>query len=312
MERFFRIVLISIFITGNVYAQKSSVTKAYINKYKDVAIKEMKRTGIPASITLAQGILESNSGQSRLAVKGNNHFGIKCHKNWKGRKIIHDDDKKNECFRKYRSALDSYKDHSDFIKNGQRYAFLFDYKTTDYKSWARGLKKANYATEKRYAELLIKIIENYELYKYDNKKYKKKEKKEKQKQELADIDNLIINPFKDEIQERNRIDYVTVKKGDTFYGIAKKFDLVLWQLYKYNDLEEDAILKLGQILYLQPKRNKAEAGNKYHTVKNGETMYSISQLYGIKLKRLYKKNNMRMRAKAVTGQELNLRKKKSD
>ena len=129
---------------------------------------------------------------------------------------------------------------------------------------------------------------------------------------MADIDNLIINPFKDEIQERNRIDYVTVKKGDTFYGIAKKFDLVLWQLYKYNDLEEDAILKLGQILYLQPKRNKAEAGNKYHTVKNGETMYSISQLYGIKLKRLYKKNNMRMRAKAVTGQELNLRKKKSD
>ena len=305
---FFSIVSISFGQSRNAKAE------AYIKKYRDLAIKEMKRTGIPASITLAQGILESNSGQSRLAVKGNNHFGIKCHSEWKGRKIIHDDDKKNECFRKYRSAYDSYKDHSDFIKKGQRYAFLFEYKTTDYKSWAKGLKKANYATEKRYAELLIGIIENYELCKYDSKKYKKKskEKKPKPKQELADVDNFIINPFKDEIQERNRIDFIVVKKGDTFYGIAKKFDVLLWQLYKYNELEEDAILKPGQIIYLQPKRNKAEAGNKYHTVQKGETMYDISQLYGVKLKKLYKKNNMRLKDKAVAGQKISLRKQVED
>ncbi len=307
------IILLVAFHGLNAYSQ-SSKTKVYIKKYKDIAVKEMKRTGVPASITLAQGILESNSGQSRLAVKGNNHFGIKCHSDWKGRKIIHDDDKKNECFRKYRSAYDSYKDHSDFIKNGQRYSFLFNYKPTDYKSWAKGLKKANYATEKRYAELLIDIIEDYELYKYDSKKGRKKAKEKDRgpKQELADIDNLVINPFKEEIQTQNRINYIVVKKGDTFYGIAKKFDVMLWQLYKYNELEENAILKPGQILYLQPKRNKAEAGKKHHTVGTGETMYSISQLYGIKLKRLYKKNNLKFGDKAIAGHELNLRKKKNE
>jgi len=277
----------------------------------------MKRTGIPASITLAQGILESNSGQSRLAVKGNNHFGIKCHSDWRGRKIIHDDDKKNECFRKYRSAYDSYKDHSDFIKKGQRYAFLFNYKTTDYKSWAKGLKKAGYATEKRYAELLIKIIEDYGLYKYDSRKYKKEEKKKekeekKQKRELADIDNLVIEPFKPETLERNRIDYVVVKKGDTFYGIANKHNLMIRQLHKYNELSEDSILKPGQIIYLQPKRNKAVAGNKYHIVAAGETMYSISQEYGIKLKKLYKKNGLRKGREPEVGIELSLRKNISD
>lgn len=308
--------IITLFLITIVYTANSqnNNTKEYIRKYKDIAIKEMKRTGVPASITLAQGILESSSGKSKLAVKGKNHFGIKCHSNWKGKKVIHDDDKKNECFRKYKSVYDSYRDHSDFIKNGQRYNFLFDYKPTNYKAWARGLKKANYATEKRYAELLIEIIEDYKLYKYDSKKGRKKAKEEAKipKQVLADIDNLEINPFKSEIQIKNRINYVVVKKGDTFYGIAQKTDVMLWQLYKYNELEENAILKPGQILYLQPKRNKAEAGKKYHTIKWGETMYSISQLYGIKLKKLYQKNNIKFGDKAIAGQKLNLRKTKDE
>lgn len=308
--------IITLFLITIVYTANSqnNNTKEYIRKYKDIAIKEMKRTGVPASITLAQGILESSSGKSKLAIKGKNHFGIKCHSNWKGKKIIHDDDKKNECFRKYKSVYDSYRDHSNFIKNGQRYSFLFDYKPTNYKAWARGLKKANYATEKRYAELLIEIIEDYKLYKYDSKKGRKKAKEEAKvpKQVLADIDNLEINPFKSEIQIKNRINYVVVKRGDTFYGIAQKTDVMLWQLYKYNELEEDAILKPGQILYLQPKRNKAEAGNKYHTIKWGETMYSISQLYGIKLKKLYQKNNIKFGDKAIAGQKLNLRKTKNE
>lgn len=308
--------IITVFFIAIVFSANSqnNKTKEYIRKYKDIAIKEMKRTGVPASITLAQGILESNNGQSRLAIKGKNHFGIKCHSGWKGKKIIHDDDKKNECFRKYKSVNDSYRDHSDFIRNGQRYSFLFNYKPTNYKAWAKGLKKANYATEKRYAEFLIEIIEDYELYKYDSKKGRKKTKEDDKapKQVLADIDNLEINPFKSQIQTKNRINYVVVKKGDTFYGIAQKFDVILWQLYKYNELKEDAILKPGHILYLQPKRNKAEAGNKYHTVKSGETMYSISQLYGVKLKKLYQKNNIKFGDKAIAGQKLNLRKKKNE
>ncbi|MCK4662786.1 MAG: glucosaminidase domain-containing protein [Bacteroidales bacterium] len=314
------IILINIILLFNIsYSQSDNnrlTPKEYAKKFSELAIKEMKRSGVPASITLAQGILESDCGNSRLARKANNHFGIKCHSNWKGRKIIHDDDKKNECFRKYKSVYDSYRDHSDFLKYGQRYQFLFKLKTTDYKGWAKGLKKAGYATEKKYANLLISIIESNKLYIYDStkkikKSRQKKDKKKKQKdKQLADIDDYTIDPFKAEVQQKNDIDYIIIKKGDTFYGISKKFDLMLWQLYKYNDLKEGAILNEGQILYLQPKRKKAELPNKYHFVEKGETMYSISQLYGIKLKSLYKKNLMKQGSEPKEGNELWLRKKK--
>ena len=141
--------------------------KDYIKEYNSLAIKEMKRSGIPASITLAQAMLESDNGNSTLARKANNHFGIKCHSSWKGAKVYHDDDKRNECFRKYKSIYSSYIDHSDFITNNNRYQFLFELSLSDYKAWAKGLQKAGYATSRTYAELLIKIIDNNQLYVYD-------------------------------------------------------------------------------------------------------------------------------------------------
>ena len=266
---------------------KKTTVKEYISTYKGLAIKEMKRTGIPASITIAQGILESDAGNSRLAVKARNHFGVKCHSSWKGKKIYHDDDAKHECFRKYKSVYDSYRDHSDFIKNGQRYQFLFKYKITDYKNWAKGLKKAGYATDRKYAVNLIRIIETYNLDRLDSKKKikedKKKEKEPKRKKEKVDFDNYTIDPFKTDTKQNNGIDYVIVKKGQTAYAIAKKYDMMVWQIIKYNELDQAATIKEGQYIYLQPKKKKADIYNKYHTVSAGETMYGIAQKYGIKL-----------------------------
>ncbi len=286
--------------------------KQYVNKYKDLAIKEMWRSRIPASITLAQAMLESDNGNSTLAVKSNNHFGIKCHGNWDGEKVFHDDDRRNECFRKYNTVYESYVDHSDFIANGNRYEFLFGFQTTDYKSWARGLQSAGYATSRTYANLLIKIIEDNQLYIYDNPNYTGSAEYSNDsgfgnQQILGDVDNFTINLRKHVVKENNRIDYIIVNDGDTFEGITKEFGMLPFELYKYNEVEESTKLKPGQILYLQPKRNKAKAGSNYHIVKEGETMYSISQLYGIKLKKLYEKNLMEFGTKPQTGQKIWLR-----
>lgn len=317
--RIFAILLIFTTLQGvNQMLFAQSTVNQYIEKYADLAMKEMKRTGIPASITLAQGILESDAGNSRLAVKANNHFGIKCHSNWKGKRIYHDDDARNECFRKYKSVYDSYKDHSDFIKNGQRYQFLFNYKSTDYKSWAKGLKKAGYATDRRYDENLIRIIETYNLHQFDSEKIENeikkqdKSKEKKRKDEKVDFDDYTINPFKEDVMMNNEIEYIIVKKGQTVYAIAQKYDLMQWQIIKYNDLDENATIKEGQILYLQPKKNKASINNKTHTVKEGESMYDISQQYGIKLKQLYKKNRMEHDSVVQPGDTLNLRRKKKN
>lgn len=307
------IIVFSVSISStNIYAQNT--VKEYIEEYADLAVKEMKRTGIPASITLAQGILESDAGNSRLATKANNHFGIKCHANWRGKKIYHDDDAKNECFRKYKSVYESYKDHSDFIKRGQRYQFLFDYKTTDYKSWAKGLKKAGYATDRKYADNLIRIIETYNLHQFDSKKYakekKKEEKERKRREEKVDFDDFTIDPFKEDVTMNNGIECVKVEKGQTVYAIAEKYDMMQWQLIKYNDLDENATIKEGQILYLQPKRNKASIENKIHVVAESETLYDISQKYGVKMKKLMKKNHLKNFTDIQPGDTLNLRRKK--
>lgn len=287
--------------------------KDYINQYKDLAIREMKRSRIPASITLAQALLESNNGNSTLARKANNHFGIKCHSNWTGAKIYHDDDRRNECFRVYKTVYESYIDHSDFIANGVRYQFLFDLKTTDYKGWAKGLQKAGYATSKTYAHLLVKIIEDNQLYVYDNPEYSVSGITDAtiidtQQVVLGDVDNFKINLNKHVVRERNRIDYIIVKEGDTFESITEEFGMLPFELYKYNEVDKSAKLTVGQVLYLQPKRNKAEVGNDFHEVKEGETMYFISQLYGIKLKKLYEKNLMDEGAEPKTGQKIWLRK----
>lgn len=286
--------------------------KDYITSYNDLAIKEMKRSKIPASITLAQAMLESDNGNSSLARKSNNHFGIKCHNGWNGGKVYHDDDKRNECFRKYNTVYDSYKDHSDFITKGSRYAFLFELDPSDYKSWANGLQRAGYATSKTYANLLIKIIEDNQLYIFDQGGSLANNKMDEynvdsQNVVLADVDNFKIYTEKHRVYSKNRIDYIIVKKGDTFQSITEELGMLPWELYKYNETENDSKLIEGQILYIQPKRNKAEHGYDFHKVKEGETMYAISQMYGIKINKLYEKNLMDLGTEPTPGQKLWLR-----
>ena len=303
----------------------------YVRKYADLAMSEMRRTGIPASVTLAQAVIESDYGRSRLARQANNHFGIKCHNGWKGGKIYHNDDRRNECFRKYGEAGESYKDHSDFLSQGSRYNFLFDLRQDDYKGWARGLKRAGYATNPRYANMLIGMIEENNLHVYDEIVISGRGKDEneiyaslnnisetgtgeiegiKAGEDIID-DNFVVTRSS-RIQLRNRIEYILVREDDTFESLAEEFELLKWEIYRYNDLNDDARLYPGQILYLQPKRNRAEAGNDYHIVKEGETMNTISQHYGIKLKALYEKNRMDPGYEPPPGTELWLRKLKPE
>ena len=302
-------------LNQNDVAYISQDRKTYISNYKDLAIKEMNRCGIPASITLAQALLESDNGNSTLARKANNHFGIKCHNGWKVGKIYHDDDKRGECFRKYSNVYDSYYDHSDFIVNGSRYKFLFDYSSSDYKSWAKGLQKAGYATNRNYANLLIKIIDDNQLHIYDTGFIAINEldqETDSQHVRLGNVDNFKIQVNKHTISEKNRIDYIIVKKGDTFESLTEEFQKLSWELYSYNELGKDAILTEGQVIYLQPKRNSAEPGKNFHEVKEGETMHSISQLYGVKVKKLYEKNRMKEGEEPELGQKLWLRKIKPE
>lgn len=276
----------------------------YVEKYKDAAVREMLMHGVPASITLAQGMLESGNGNSPLAVYANNHFGIKCHRGWEGLIFIQDDDEKNECFRKYGSVQDSYSDHSAFLSGRARYASLFDLKKTDYKGWAKGLKKAGYATNPKYPQLLIGIIEQHKLFEYDRVKEMpsiKPKPHEYANRPLLKGRKVLIN---------NGVKYILVKHGDTYFKIANNLELMLWQVYKYNDLKKNDKLKSGQIIYLQPKRSKAQRGYNYHIVKRGETMYSISQKYAIRLKSIYKKNGMSQDTHVRPGQKLWLRKVK--
>ena len=288
----------------------------YIKKYKDLAIREMKRTGIPASITLAQGMLESGCGNSTLARKANNHFGIKCHDSWNGPRVYHDDDRRNECFRKYNDVYESYEDHSEFLTQTNRYEFLFDYKPTQYKAWAKGLKKSGYATSRTYSKKLIELIERYNLHRFDTPEGRRVassvETNPGSSNSLGNVDNFEISHPGHKVRMKNRIDYIIVKKGDTFNSLNEELELLPWELRKYNDLEKDSELKPGQILYIQPKRNKAGVGNNYHIVKEGDTMHSISQLYGIKLEKLYKKNNMEKGDEIEPGKKLWLRSQKPE
>lgn len=287
----------------SVFAQRNRIsTSEYIEKYKDIAIVEMKRSGIPASITLAQGIIESASGNSTLAKEANNHFGIKCHK-WTGPAFYQDDDARNECFRKYNNPEESYRDHTDFLRQGKRYAFLFDYKSNDYKNWAYGLKKAGYATNPRYPQDLIKAIEENSLHQFDDGDYKKSERS------IYKEENFIVDIKRRKIFEKNRIKYIIAEKDDNIASLTKELDLALWQIAKYNELPTDYQPVEGELLYIQPKRNSAEYGYDFHVVKEGENMHSISQMYGIKLKKLYRKNRMEAGSEPEIGQKLWLRKR---
>lgn len=303
--------ILVIVIPNLLFGQKRLTKEDYINKYKDIAIYQMKSQGVPASIILAQGLLESDNGNSKLAVKANNHFGIKCHKGWNGSTFYQDDDAKNECFRKYSNPERSYRDHSDFLRGARRYSTLFDLKPTDYKGWANGLKKAGYATNPNYANMLIKIIEENKLYIYDQGIAVEVQSPTKGLGELVDIDHFVIDMNNQrKVYSRNRIKYIKAKKDDTFESLTKELELLPWQLLKYNELTKDSSLRDGQELYIQPKRNKAEVNHTVHVVEKNETIYSISQMYGIKSSKLYRRNRMKPNESVEVGQVIYLRKKK--
>lgn len=299
-----------------VHVPPSIDRRTYIEQYKDLAIREMIRSGIPASITMAQALLESDNGNSRLAREANNHFGIKCHRDWQGRRIYHDDDARNECFRKYSTVYESYRDHSDFLREGSRYRFLFKLPAGDYKAWAKGLKKAGYATHRHYDELLIRIIEENNLHLLDKgisvgagAKSSPQVRQEPSVQEIPEEEEyeFSINLRSREIRQNNRIDYIIAEEGDTYADLAREFDLMPWEIYRYNEVPRTAKPEPGQIVYLQPKRNRAEAGCETHVIQEGETMYDISQRYGIKLSRLYRMNGLEEGVDPAPGTELYLR-----
>jgi uncharacterized FlgJ-related protein/LysM repeat protein len=321
------LALMAMVFNANAQTDRKITSDEYIKTYKDIAISEMNRSGIPASISLAQGMLESDNGNSRLATKANNHFGIKCH-DWDGKEIYHDDDESDECFRKYKSAKESYIDHTDFLMNGSRYVFLFYLDQTDYKGWAKGLAEAGYATNPSYDSDLIRIIEENDLAKYDKPQKKGRKKEERAEKELAEVDQTMADTAEvksdsarlkgsagtrvqqHKLLTRNRINYIIVNKGDTYISLSEELKLMPFELARYNEIERNAPLDSGQVLYIQPKRNQASVEFPTHTVKEGQTMYQISQLYGIRLDVLYKKNLMQKGTEPAAGDVLFLRKQK--
>lgn len=294
------VVSVSFFASASI--EKIISKEEYVETWKKIAIQQMIDYKIPASITIAQGILESSSGNSDLAKKGNNHFGIKC-SDWTGEKMYMDDDAKGECFRVYTTAEQSYLDHSKFLTSKTRYSKLFAFELVDYKSWAQGLKDAGYATNPKYPQLLIDLIENLKLYQFD------------QMNELVSskLNELIVSSSSLEnshtiMIHKNKVNYVVVKKGDTFYKIAKEFNLGLWQLYRYNDfgVRKD-VLQEGDLVYLQPKRKHSKSKENDYVTKKATTLRQISQEEAIKLESLIKLNNVSPDDKLNIGQKVNLR-----
>ena len=266
----------------------SPTYQSYINQYKDLAIEQMMKYKIPASITLAQGLFESRAGQSELAVRGNNHFGIKCH-GWRGRKMYHDDDEAGECFRVYDNPYMSFEDHSKFLATQQRYSRLFALSKTDYKGWARGLKACGYATNPQYANKLIGIIELYKLNRYDHATHYDKFLATHTSKDKP-VSGQRLHPIK--IYNDNY--YLIARDGDTFKSIGKEVNISYRKIAKCNERDRRDKLNAGDIIYLKKKRKRAVKSFKGrpHIVKDGESMYSIAQQYAIRLKSLYKKNGL--------------------
>lgn len=247
----------------------------YIETYKDIAIEQMHRYHIPASITLAQALLESGAGKSELARKSNNHFGIKCH-SWDGKRTYHDDDAVGECFRVYKNVADSYEDHSIFLATGSRYAFLFQLEKTDYAAWAHGLKRAGYATSPTYADKLIEIIERYGLDRYDSPQGKRTTRN--------------LGPHTPQLAFD--LVYIVARQGDTMQGIVDEFGISKAKIIRYNDQYRGYVPEKGDIIYLHRKHRKAQKPHMHHVVADGESMHMISQMYAVQLSRLYKMNKV--------------------
>lgn len=301
----------------NVNAQRLT-PEQYIDLYKDYAIREMKRMGVPASITLAQGLLETECGNSVLVKKSNNHFGIKCKSNWTSGGVSHDDDAPGECFRTYKDAGDSYRDHSNFLRGNERYAFLFNLDPSDYKGWAHGLKKAGYATNPKYPNILIRSIEQYDLQQYslaaaqevpkfDSKKYKDdpvvfdaNQKIEADDEPVAKIipaarfeagNEATFNPnTSDKVMFINGNKCVWADKGTSLLALASKHHVNLRRLLDFNDLEEDGILDEGQIIFLQRKSSKGE--KPFYLVSQKDTYYDVAQKNGVQLENILEYNQV--------------------
>lgn len=296
---FFLLVMVSSVSFSQM--RKNQRYQNYINEYKDLAIEEMLRYNIPASITLAQGLFESAAGMSELARKGNNHFGIKCH-GWTGATTYHDDDAAQECFRAYNNAFESFEDHSKFLARQPRYSRLFRLNRTDYKGWARGLKDCGYATNPNYAKKLIEIIELYQLHQYDHaKRYDHFMAKHAAHDKPANRDGGLHS-----IKMYNKNYYVIAREGDTWKSIAKEIGISYRKIAKYNERDRHDALVPGERIYLKKKQRKAEKRfkGKYHVVKGGESMYAIAQLYGMRLKNLYSKNCLSPTYQIVAGDKL--------
>jgi len=284
-EYFFIPILFLLLILSSFSSSLAQSPDAYIQKYSAIAQKQMRDYGVPASITLAQGILESGSGKSKLATEANNHFGIKCHDTWNGATMHLDDDAPNECFRKYKSVEQSFEDHSIFLKK-PRYEELFALEITDYKGWAQGLKKCGYATSPTYAKNLIDVIEKYELIQFDT------EQKPNEHSVVVNISN-------------NRIKYVSAKKKESLADLSKRTGISERLLSKYNDLEDGHSFQEKEIVYLQPKRFKGSV--KEYKVKRGENIRMISQQYGIRIRSIERKNDLERGGELKTGLVLKLR-----
>ena len=320
----------------------------YIYKWRHVAVEHMEVYGIPASITMGQAILESGYGNGYLARVANNHFCIKCKGSWTGATITHADDNPDDCFRVYDSAEDSFRDHADFLNNGSRYDFLFSYDADDYKNWAKGLKKAGYATAPDYAERLINIIERYNLHLLDKKngikQYDdylakrddidlsklqqtttlKEEPKEEPQSTVEEVVCDIATAYADSgidpnnfrvtinahkgynVYLTNRAHYVVAKKGDTYESLAKLFSVSAGNLRRFNDVERKAQLKEGDIVYIERKLTSWMGEELLHTVKSGETLHDISQLYGMRLKNLTKQNSLRSNDPLAVGRTIRI------
>ena len=309
-------LIVSFFILAA--AAQQMTTQQYIDTYKDIAVREMKRMGVPASITLAQGVLETESGNSQLVKKSNNHFGIKCKSSWTGGSVYHDDDASGECFRKYDSASESYRDHSNFLRSRDHYAFLFNLAPTDYKGWAYGLKKAGYATNPKYPQMLIKTIEDYNLNQYTLEALEDMPDFDTRNYE-DDSENKIVSTVKESISEFkglfksidhvkstfNGIKAVIADSGTSLLAIATEYGIPLAVLLEFNDLKNDGLLEQSSYVYLE---NKATEGKQAtYTAREKESLYDISQNKGIKLSSLILFNGMEENAFVEAGTTINLK-----
>ena len=313
-----------------VPAQISVNGVVYVNTYKVLAMAEMQRTGIPASITLAQGLHESEAGTSELVQRSNNHFGIKCKDDWKGEVVYHDDDSRGECFRSYPTAADSYRDHSDFLKRGSRYAFLFGLDPADYEGWAYGLKKAGYATNIRYSQILIKLIRDYNLQQYTMIAMGKMPASEEVVLTMPGVGPVTpvaagtgggqVSEVKDSVAAPsaaatevsypegeftiNRTKVVYVTAGTSLLSIAGQYDIPLGRLLEFNDMKEEDVLVSGQLIFLQRKRRMGSIA--YHIVREGETLYTISQSEGVRLQDLLEMNQPGLGRQPAVGERIYL------